>query len=217
MLQIYYRDRDVIVCEKPRGTLSEGEGKDALPALLGEALAEEEKIPTVYPVHRLDRETEGIMVYALNARAAASLSAQIAAHEVQKEYVAEVHGMPSPAEGRMEDLLFFDRTRNRSYVVTRKRRGVKDAALRYRVLETAEEGISRVAIRLETGRTHQIRVQFGSRKMPLVGDRRYGASNAENKIHLFSHKIEFTSPFDGELLSFSAIPEKHSNWNNFEI
>ena len=202
MLQIYYRDRDVIVCEKPRGTLSEGEGKDALPALLGEALAEEGKIPTVYPVHRLDRETEGIMVYALNARAAASLSAQIAAHEVQKEYVAEVHGLPSPAEGRMEDLLFFDRTRNRSYVVTRKRRGVKDAALRYRVLETAEEGVSRVAIRLETGRTHQIRVQFGSRKMPLVGDRRYGAPPTDRPLALRACYLAFTHPTTGEHMAF---------------
>lgn len=202
MLYIYYHDRDLAVCEKPRGTLSEGTGKDTLPTILAEALAGEGEAPTVYPVHRLDRETEGIMVYALNAKAAAALSAQMAAHEVQKEYVAAVHGTPSPAEGRMEDLLFFDRTRNRSYVVTRTRRGVKDAALRYRVLETSEEGISRVAIRLETGRTHQIRVQFGSRKMPLVGDRRYGAPPSDHPLALRACYLAFTHPSTGKPMAF---------------
>ncbi len=202
MLHIYYHDRAIAVCEKPRGVLSEGAGKDALPALLAEALTDGKSAPTVYPVHRLDRETEGIMVYALTAEAAAALSAQMAAHAVHKEYVAEVHGTPSPAEGRMEDLLFFDRTRNRSYVVTRMRRGVKDASLRYRVLETSHEGISRVAIRLETGRTHQIRVQFSSRKMPLVGDRRYGAPQSDRPLALRAAYLAFTHPTTGEPMAF---------------
>ncbi len=202
MVHIYYHDREVAVCEKPRGTLSEGEGQDSLPALLATALSAPGERRTVYPVHRLDRETEGIMVYALTPKAAAALSAQMAAHEVHKEYLAEVHGTPSPAEGRMEDLLFFDRTRNRSYVVTRPRRGVKEAALRYHVLETSADGISRVAIRLETGRTHQIRVQFGSRRMPLVGDRRYGAPQSGRPMALRACYLAFVHPTTGERLSF---------------
>ena len=102
----------------------------------------------------------------------------------------------------MEDLLFFDRTRNRSYVVTRTRRGVKDASLRYRVLETSADGISRVAIRLETGRTHQIRVQFGSRKMPLVGDRRYGAPPSDRPLALRACYLSFTHPATGKEMAF---------------
>ena len=141
------------------------------------------------------------MVYALTAAAAAALSAQMAEHRVKKEYVAEVHGTPCPSEGRMEDLLFFDRTRNRSYVVTRRRRGVKDAALRYRVL-AAEDDTSRVAICLETGRTHQIRVQFASRSMPLVGDRRYGAPPSGRPLALRACYLEFVHPTTNERMAF---------------
>ena len=203
MLELYYRDRAIVVCEKPRGVLSEGESADAMPPLLAEALGESEhgKKPTVYAVHRLDRETEGIMVYALTASAAAALSAQMAAREVHKEYIAEVHGTPEPREGRLEDLLFFDRTRNRSYIVSRPRRGVKEAALCYRVL-SSENGISRVAVRLETGRTHQIRVQFASRKMPLVGDRKYGAPASGKALSLRACYLSFTHPVSGERMAF---------------
>ena len=122
-------------------------------------------------------------------------------HRVEKEYVAEVHGIPTPEEGRMEDLLFFDRGKNRSYVVTRERRGVKKASLRYRVL-ACEKGIARVAIRLETGRTHQIRVQFASRGMPLVGDRRYGAPPSGRPLALRACYLAFTHPTTGECMAF---------------
>ena len=101
----------------------------------------------------------------------------------------------------MEDLLYFDRGRNRSYVVTRERRGVKRAALCYRVLGS-ENGISRVAVRLETGRTHQIRVQFASRKMPLVGDRAYGAPPSERPMALRACFLAFDHPETGERMTF---------------
>ncbi len=201
MLHLYYHDCEIAVCEKPRGVLSEGVGEGTMPTLLGEALSALGKTATVYPVHRLDRGTEGIMVYALTKGAAASLSAQMADRRAQKEYVAEVCGVPSPTEGRMEDLLYFDRGRNRSYVVTRERRGVKRAALQYRVL-ASENGVSRVAIRLETGRTHQIRVQFASRKMPLVGDRAYGAPPSDTPMALRACFLSFDHPTTGERISF---------------
>ena len=141
------------------------------------------------------------MVYALTKGAAASLSAQMADRRAQKEYIAEVCGELKPNEGRMEDLLFFDRGRNRSYVVTRERRGVKRAALQYRVL-ASENGISRVAIRLETGRTHQIRVQFASRRLPLVGDRAYGAPPSEASVSLRACFLSFDHPTTGERMTF---------------
>ena len=207
MLHLYYHDRAIAVCEKPRGLLSEGESADALPRLLADALAVDGVAPRIYPVHRLDRQTEGIMVFALTPSAAASLSAQIAAHEFEKEYLAEVHGSPVPEEGRMDDLLFFDRARNRSYAVSRMRKGVKEAALRYRVLSSAD-GISRVAIRLETGRTHQIRVQFASRRMPLVGDFPYGAPKSARPLALRACYLRFSHPSTGDSMAFGE-----SNWD----
>ena len=201
MPNLYYYDREIAVCEKPRGVLSEGTGEGTMPTLLARTLADEGVRGPVYPVHRLDRGTEGIMVFALTKEAAAALSAQMADRRATKEYVAEVCGVPSPAEGRMEDLLYFDRGRNRSYVVTRERRGVKRAALRYRVLGS-ENGISRVAVQLETGRTHQIRVQFASRKMPLVGDRAYGAPPCEQPMALRACYLAFDHPRTGERMAF---------------
>lgn len=199
MCKIYYRDADIVVCQKPAGLLSEGEGEGTMPAVLSKILGEDRA--KIYPVHRLDRETEGIMVYALSARTAASLSAQFAEHKTRKEYVATVHGVPKPSEGRMRDLLFFDRARGRSYPVSRMRKGVKEAELSYRLLDT-ENGISRVRVRLHTGRTHQIRVQFASRKMPLVGDRRYGALAGDPPFSLRACLLSFSHPTTGETMTF---------------
>lgn len=198
-IQIHYLDTQLVVCEKTRGLLSEGESEDSLPRLLREQLGCEE----IYPVHRLDRETEGLMVLALTAKAAAALSAQFASHTTEKEYEAEVHGIPAPATGEWRDLLFFDRTKNRAYTVKRSRRGVKEAILRYAVIDSTE-GISRVRVRLLTGRTHQIRVQFASRGMPLVGDRRYGAPNTGRPMALRSCRLCFDHPETGERMCFEV-------------
>lgn len=202
MTDIIYSDKDICVCEKPRGVLSEGDGQDALPSMLSRAFAERGEDDKIFTVHRLDRDTEGIMVYARNARAAASLSAQIAEGSVEKEYVAELCGVPQEREGELRDLLFYDRNRGKSYVVDRVRKGVKEAALQYRVIATDGE-YSRVRVKLLTGRTHQIRVQFASRGMPLRADRRYGApAESGRELALRACYIKFTHPRTKETMEF---------------
>ena len=203
-MEILYRDKDIAVCIKPAGVLSEGASDDAstAPGMLSVLLQKEGERGEVFPVHRLDRETSGLIVYALNERAAASLSRVVSERKMQKEYIAAVHGKPDPESGEMRDLLYYDRQKNKVFTVKRERKGVKEASLSYSTVSHYEEsGTSRVRVTLHTGRTHQIRVQFASRKMPLVGDRKYGAP-AEDKcsLALRSVRLAFSHPRSGEKL-----------------
>ena len=216
-MEILYQDENIIFCVKPSGVLSQCDekGRPNMPSMLSEICGCE-----IYPVHRLDLEVSGVMVYAQNSAAAAKLSAIAASHEdFKKEYIAVLEG-EVPESGTLEDLLYHDKNKNKTYVVKRERRGVKKAKLAYEVLERYSEGeksLSLVKVRLYTGRTHQIRVQFASRGFPIVGDRRYGASAGESGIYLFSHKIEIVSPFDGKPMSFSALPKRSGAWAHFSI
>lgn len=203
MTEIVYLDKDICVCVKPRGVLSEGEGQNCLPLLLREELATRGIEATVYPVHRLDKETQGFMVYALNAKGAAHLSRQIQEGGFQKEYIAELCGVPERETDELCDLLFFDRRRGRSYVVDRERKGVKSARLSYRLLSSDGE-YSTVRVKLYTGRTHQIRVQFASRGMPLRGDRRYGAPSDSGEFSLRACYLSFIHPTTKERLVFGT-------------
>ena len=205
-MEIFFQDNSIIVCVKPYGALSEShETQPNMPALLkAEAGCRE-----IYPVHRLDRTTQGLMVYAKTKEAASRLSAAVQRTEVEKTYLAVTEGEPDPHAGEMTDLLYFDRRKNKSYVVSRERRGVKEARLRYETLKTIVadgQALSLVKIRLLTGRTHQIRVQFASRKMPLIGDRRYGGRVACDHIQLCASELSFTHPFTGEKLRFTTTP-----------
>ena len=193
-MDILYQTKDIVVCIKPVGVDSE----KGMPGLLAEALG-----GSFYPVHRLDQGVGGLMVFARSPKAAAELSALIAQGQLSKEYLALVHGCPEDTEGRMEDLLWKDSRKNRVYVVSRQRAGVKKAALRYRVLRKGEKSLVRVY--LETGRSHQIRVQFASRGFPLVGDHKYGSRARETNIHLFSAGLTF--PWKGENLHFEDKPQ----------
>ena len=139
------------------------------------------------------------MVYARTKSAAASLSKAIQNGEMVKEYVAKVHGEP-PAEGILTDLLFKDSRKNKVFVVKKARSGVKEAKLQYRHL-----GDGLVHVRLFTGRSHQIRVQFSSRGFPLVGDHKYGSRAEETAPMLFSCRITF--PYKGKTHQFCALPQ----------
>lgn len=206
-INVLYRDEHLLVAYKPYGLLSEDdEKKPSMPALLREKIG----CRNIYTVHRLDRTTQGLMVYALTAEAAKRLSAAAQRGEMEKIYLAALEGAPDPLAGELTDLLYFDRMKNKSYVVRRERKGVKQARLYYETLDTAEydgKTLSLLKIRLMTGRTHQIRVQFASRKMPLVGDRRYGSTVESDNILLCSAELRFTHPFSGEELHFSYLPD----------
>ena len=206
-MDILYENNAVVVCIKPRGTHSQGDQKNSLITMLKEQCSCDE----IYPVHRLDTVTSGVMVYAKTAKAAALLSEQITKNEFEKVYLALVYGTPSPENGIMEDMLFKDSSKNKSFVVKRERKGVKRASLEYEVLETRADGLSLVKIKLHTGRTHQIRVQFSSRKHPVYGDGKYGAAHRLPYIALYSHSLSFTDPEDGIRKTFSYSPDIPDN------
>ena len=205
-MKILFRDEHLAVVYKPYGVLSEDSESPAdMPSLLRGELGCE-----IYPVHRLDRTTQGLMVYAKTREAAKRLSAMVQRGELEKIYLAVVGGVPNEPSGEWEDLLYFDRRKNKSYVVNRERRGVKRARLCYETLsERVYEGqrLSLLRIRLLTGRTHQIRVQCASRALPLVGDRRYGSQISADTIALCAARLCFTHPFTGERLDFSYMPD----------
>ncbi len=209
MPEILYADAAVAVVVKPAGVLSQGDAEDAMPVLLQKQLS-----GTIFPVHRLDQPTGGVMVYARTQDAAAKLSAQMQSEAFGKEYLAVLDGTPEPAEGELHDLLFFDRQKGKSYAVRRKRAGVKDARLAYRVLAQAE-GLTLVRVRLYTGRTHQIRVQFSSRGWPLTGDGKYGSRNNRCAPALWSAELHFAHPVTGETLTFRSQPPEAYPWTLF--
>lgn len=205
-MKILFEDESVLVCYKPAGILSQkaSDGEESAVSIL-----EKHTGAAVYPVHRLDRGTAGLMMFAKTALAAANLSRQIAGHSFVKEYLALIYGNIPEKDGKWSDLLFYDRRRGKSYIVDRERAGVKTAILRYSVLQEGflgDRAVSLVKITLETGRTHQIRAQFAFRQLPLVGDNRYGASDHEKQIALRSCKIAFEHPITGEPMQFS-LPE----------
>ena len=191
-MEILYSDKDIVACIKPAGVDSEKQ----MINLLKETLKGE-----FFPVHRLDLNVSGVMVYARNKSTAASLSKIIQDNQMIKEYVALVHGN-TEEYGDWEDLLFKDSRKNKVFVVNRMRAGVKRARLEYVRLTEGETSL--VHIRLHTGRSHQIRVQFASRKYPLVGDHKYGSRDEETAPMLFSCRVTF--PLRGKTLTYQALP-----------
>lgn len=198
-MEILYSDPGIVVCIKPVGLDAEHE----VPQALADALSGD-----IFPLHRLDKNVGGVMVYARTKKAAAELSRLIADNRLVKEYVALVHGQP-PETGDWEDLLFKDSRRNKVFVVKGQRAGVKAARLEYTLLRGGETSLVRV--RLHTGRSHQIRVQFASRGFPLVGDHKYGARDKETAPRLFSCCLRF--PYNGEDRAFAAFPDWAENSN----
>ncbi len=187
-MEILLDNQDLVVCIKPVGLDSEHD----VPAALG---------GEIFPVHRLDQNVGGVMVYARTKSAAAALSKAIQEGSFVKEYVARVHGTP-PEAGDWEDWLFKDSRKNKVFVVKKQRAGVKKARLEYQLLEGGAQSLVRIL--LHTGRSHQIRVQFSSRGFPLVGDHKYGSRDAATAPLLFSCCICF--PYKGKQMRFESLP-----------
>lgn len=208
-MEILYQDRDVVVCIKPARVLSTDE-PGGMPELVRQALGAED----VRTVHRLDRVVSGVMVLARNASAASELSRQIREDGFEKEYLAVVHGDPGE-KGTLTDLLFRDKARKMTMVAYEPGKGVQEAILHYHRLGTERE-LSKVRIQLVTGRTHQIRVQFASRNMPLVGERKYAELNDSCQIALWSYKVGFHHPETGEYMAFFKEPPEDYPWSCFD-
>ena len=209
-MDIRYLDDDLIVCVKPAGVLSTDE-PGGLPGLLRQELG----AGTVLTVHRLDRVVSGLMVLARNKPAAAELGRQIMARTFEKDYLAALHGAPAGERGTLTDLLGRDKARKMTFVAAEPARGVQEAVLDYQLLARAGD-LSLVRVELRTGRTHQIRVQFASRGMPLAGERKYAVLEDACPLALWSHRLAFDHPATGKRLEFSALPPAIVPWNRFK-
>ena len=207
-MDIIYADEYIAVCVKPPRVLSTDE-PGGMPELVRQALNTED----IRTVHRLDRVVGGLMVFARSAKAASELSRQIREDAFEKEYLAVIHGAPEEAEGRLCDLLYRDKARKMTMVAQEMAKGVQPASLRYRVLKRSGD-LSRVRIKLETGRTHQIRVQFASRGMPLVGERKYSTLEDPCEIALWSCRLGFAHPVTGEHMEFELEPPVIYPWTD---
>lgn len=207
-MEILYKDRDILVCVKPPRVLSTDE-PGGLPELVRQELGDPKA--DVRTVHRLDRVVSGLMVLARNPAAASELSRQIREGAFQKEYLAVVHGGPSVPEGTFRDLLGRDKARKMTFVALEPGKGIQEAVLDYKVL-AAEWDRAKVLVRLHTGRTHQIRVQFASRGMPLYGERKYSERNDPCEIALWSYRLGFAHPATGEPMEFTKEPPESDPW-----
>ena len=216
-MKILFEDKDLLVLIKPRGLSSEDGNGQNIPQFIREYLNDSNAYIGV--LHRLDTAVGGVMVYAKTKSAAANISRQIQDGLLEKEYYAVIKGAPESTTGTYQDLLFKDSSKNKVFVVKKERKGVKRAELNYELLETTKLGeaqISLVKIHLKTGRSHKIRVQFASRKMPLLGDGKYG-SKFKCDIALFSTAISFNHPITKEKMYFSESVESVFPFNKFEI
>lgn len=210
-MDILYQDSQVVVCVKPERVLSTDE-PGGVPELVRRELGDPNA--DVRTVHRLDRVVGGVMVLARSAPAASELSRQVREDKLEKEYLAVVHGSVPESRGTLTDLLYRDKARKMTFVARGPGKGVQEAILHYRV-EDERDGLSLIRIRLQTGRTHQIRVQFSSRGLPLVGERKYAVPEEDCGLALWSCRIGFRHPETGEALHFSRLPDSRWPWNLF--
>jgi 23S rRNA pseudouridine1911/1915/1917 synthase len=210
-MELIYQDEDIVVAIKPPRVLSTDE-PGGMPDLVREALGDPKA--DVRTVHRLDRVVSGLMVLARNPQAASELSRQIREDIFEKEYLAVVHGHPAKPADRLCDLLERNKAERKTYVVTQRGKGVQEAILDYKTVSTTED-LTRVRIQLITGRTHQIRAQFSSRELPLVGDRKYSLLEDECEIALWSYRLAFRHPRTGKSVEFVKKPPEIYPWNLF--
>lgn len=210
-MEVLYLDEDILVCIKPPRVLSTDE-PGGVPELARQELGQPQA--DMRTVHRLDRVVSGVMVLARSAQAASELSRQIREGSFQKEYMAVIHGSPAQDQGQLRDLLYRDKARRMTMVAQEPGKGVQEALLDYQVLGR-REGLSLVKIRLHTGRTHQIRVQFASRGMPLVGERKYSTLEDDCQIALWSHALGFVHPTTGKPMSIRKQPPREYPWELF--
>ncbi len=212
-IKILYEDRAMVVVVKPCGMPSQPDpsGKADMLSILND------KYHDIFLVHRLDTSTGGLMVYARGKKPAGILSQQVQDHEVfKKTYLVALEKAPESPEGELVDYLYHDKRQNKSFVVKSDRKGSKEARLTYKVLKSNEDGHSLVEVRLHTGRSHQIRVQFASRKTPVYGDGKYGARCKMKGFALWSSKMEIKHPFTNKVMEFEYSPDfTQIPWSEF--
>ena len=207
-MEIIYQDKDIVVCIKPAGVLSTDE-PGGMPDLVRAAIGD----TNVRTVHRRDQTVSGLMVLARRSKAASELSRQIREGQFEKEYLAVIHGDPGEDSGIYRDLLLRDKQERKTYIVQESGKDVQEAVLDYRVINRIED-MTRVRIRLHTGRTHQIRAQFSGRGLPLVGDKKYGVPEDDCNIALWSYRLAFLHPYSGKPMEFTMEPPQVYPWSS---
>lgn len=218
-MEILYKDKNIIAVKKAAGvpTQSDLSGDADLMSITSEYLSDGKENSSLWLIHRLDRVVGGVIVFARNKKYAALLSTLVSENKMTKEYLAIVEG---EAEGGvLKDFLYKDSAKGKSFVVDRKRAGVKEAELEYTKIsakETERGVFTIVKIRLHTGRFHQIRAQFSSRGLPLVGDGKYGSRDAMAKMPtLFAARLAFC--IDGKDFDVTVLPNTSEYpWSLFE-
>ncbi len=223
-MNILYQDKYLLLCEKEAGENSQFSNNEAiknLPERLSEHLRASGEADYIGLVHRLDVTTGGVILYSRMPSMTGKLSELVQNKEYEKTYLCVVHGIPEQRDGELCDLLFHDKQKNKTYVVSRERRGVKTASLTYEVMESVTlpsgESASLLRVKLITGRTHQIRVQFASRKMPLFGDGKYGSKENGCTCALWSHRGDFCHPVSRKRITVESFPPDTYPWNLFNI
>ena len=212
-MDVLYQDNRIFVCLKPYGVISTDE-PGGLPERIRHYLGDDKAC--VRTVHRLDQVVGGVMVLARSREAARRLGIQVQQRKFHKEYLAVVQGGPDSSRGTFRDLLCRDKALRRTYITDTPSRDTQEAVLHYRVLGQ-RDGLSLVHIRLETGRTHQIRAQFSGHGLPLVGDKKYGGTEqATEGIALWSHCVSFLHPQSEQPLAFRALPPQCWPWSLFQ-
>ena len=223
MVKVIYEDNHLLVVEKPVNILSQGDDtndKDMVNLLKNYVKEKYNKPGNVFIglVHRLDRPVGGVMVFAKTSKAASRLSEQVRNKSFKKTYRAVIHGNMNKNEDTLKDYLYKNKKTNMVSVVNKNHKEAKNAELDYKTLQS-KNNLSLVEIDLKTGRPHQIRVQFSSRKHPLFGDQRYGQNlnKVGQQIALWSYKIEITHPTTKEPMEFICEPPKEYPWNLFNL
>ncbi len=211
-MKLIYQDKQILVCTKPGGVLSTDE-PGGMPDLIRAGLGD--KNACVRTVHRLDRVVGGLMVFARTPKAASELSRQIRERTFDKEYLAVVHGAPETGRGTYRDLLLRSKQERKTYVVHHMEKGVQEAILDYEVLGKTDN-LTLVRITLRTGRTHQIRSQFSSRDLPLVGDRKYSTREDNCQIALWSYRLAFRHPGSRQAVEYRCLPPAVWPWTEFQ-
>lgn len=222
-LVVLYEDNHIIVVLKPQNTACcpDESGDDNLFDCVKRYL----KVTYSKPgnvflglVHRLDRPTGGVMVYAKTSKAAARLTEQMKTGGFEKKYLAVLCGVPSRDQAMLENYLRKNSLTNTVYVCTQTEEGAKFASLEYKVVGEAD-GLCLADIKLHTGRTHQIRVQTAAINCPVYGDMRYGGDKAvKGKLALWAYSLRFTHPTTGEKMCFKIEPPKDEGvWKKFDL
>ena len=222
-LTILHEDNHIIVVMKPQGLASCGDesGDDIMLEQVRRYVKEKYNKPgNVYIglIHRLDRPTGGIMVFAKTSKAASRLAEQMRGGDFEKKYLAVLVGVPKEPKATLVNYLKKNPVNNMVYICTQTTDGAKLASLEYRVLEE-KGGHCLTEIKLHTGRTHQIRVQMAGISHPVYGDMRYGGESAKKgNLALWAYSLTFTHPVTKERLRFMLEPPAENvPWKYFDL